>query len=1014
MATPKLVEQVSEIFQEQLGKSPAIIEKYKSLKAAALERSSGRGNGFAQLEELIKQENLSNEELADISQMIALDSLVLNATRFAIDAKKITPLEEQIKAALRDLRTKGAQDEDIQAGINNMVISLVHTMHPTVYHTPEAKTFEKELTQILEGKEGANATGINIIDGVKSAVQKLGNDPNGFIQKLKEGKASITPQKPISVQAETAMEEENWVEIRKCIAEVVKAWNNATKDTPEFKISPEREQELFQLRTWGKSADADGREKSTAIFLHESIQKALGGRKYNGPILDLRQNAEIHRDFISALIQMEYRHNASDPPRYGETGEFKDFCHNFMRDRAANYNDGKHIWYGDRDSIFQQLTPKDRADFVTEMMKRGDELVPRCVIHDAQEGTRKIHIVKKALVREHESFIRLAGYDPETISYDDMFNVSVPYLKPGEKLDLENKPIYVSLRGIYDAVLKGHGWELYNSGRNFMLLPKPVALGGNEFDFTQLIDPDQMRVTNALQGARKLVVEYDDSGKIKKHEQERLGSEERATLMETIKRLAVIKGAIDKHGAKVADRYQIANFSESADFLTLMKLMQEAELIKIEKGSGTVTRADMDIMPLLETEEDLKNAKGIFENLLNNPCAKSYWEQRGKACIMLGFSDGAASAGNFASQWAIYNATRDLTELFAQHGIKVEFFQGRGRGTDRGGTIDPSLQFKLLPPEVTCQGRYDVTIQSDLPMDMATSPAYGKDYIGKILLGNLKSYVLGKEVRERLSKPETANQREPDQHESIITTIADKASKLYNDLVRRVDERKRGAIPKEEDALTFLNNMPDNPFRSSRATARAGATVFKDFDKVRAIPKEYLANTADLPFHNVGLGQALADNIGDIAKVKDHPFFESILQTVDTGMAHFDAEISSRYGQTTGATEFVAKVNADLEELQKFAQNPLMEKLMPATHQLKRTFGRNDPSSLSSGLDELSHGLILHSLSQGMPPKPDIRQPDQKNWAKTLYNLIFTTAQEVGHRYLQRDRGAGVGGGSPL
>src|SRR5205823_5609988 len=148
---------------------------------------------------------------------------------------------------------------------------------------------------------------------------------------------------------------------------------------------------------------------------------------------------------------------------------------------------------------------------------------------------------------------------------------------------------------------------------------------------------------------------------------------------------------------------------------------------------------------------------------------------------------GAASAGNFASQWEIYKTSRELTELFAREGLKVEFFQGRGRGMDRGGTVDPSLQMKLMPPEVMCQGRYDVTLQSDLPMDLAASRSYGENYLTKTFISTLQAYVAGADTRKALMEMKGKGDVEPprDSRESVFNVLAKITGDTYNTIVRK-------------------------------------------------------------------------------------------------------------------------------------------------------------------------------------------------------------------------------------
>ena len=56
-----------------------------------------------------------------------------------------------------------------------------------------------------------------------------------------------------------------------------------------------------------------------------------------------------------------------------------------------------------------------------------------------------------------------------------------------------------------------------------------------------------------------------------------------------------------------------------------------------------------------------------------------------KQTIMLGFSDGTKDGGYLKANWEIFNAKERLSQVSAEHGIKVIFFDGRGGPPARGG-----------------------------------------------------------------------------------------------------------------------------------------------------------------------------------------------------------------------------------------------------------------------------------------------------------------------------------------
>jgi phosphoenolpyruvate carboxylase len=94
----------------------------------------------------------------------------------------------------------------------------------------------------------------------------------------------------------------------------------------------------------------------------------------------------------------------------------------------------------------------------------------------------------------------------------------------------------------------------------------------------------------------------------------------------------------------------------------------------------------VDIVPLFETIDDLKNAAGIMKALYENPLYRAHIKRRNDLqTIMVGFSDGTKDGGYLMANWSIYKAKEELTALSRSYDVDVAFFDGRGGPPARGG-----------------------------------------------------------------------------------------------------------------------------------------------------------------------------------------------------------------------------------------------------------------------------------------------------------------------------------------
>ena len=149
-------------------------------------------------------------------------------------------------------------------------------------------------------------------------------------------------------------------------------------------------------------------------------------------------------------------------------------------------------------------------------------------------------------------------------------------------------------------------------------------------------------------------------------------------LQDTLKTVRSIKDIQHFNGTEGCCRYIISQCNSALNAIEVYGLF----LLSGWKPE----EMNIDIVPLFETINDLKNAASVMQSLYNLPAYRQHLERRGKRqTIMLGFSDGTKDGGYLMANWSIYKAKEELTRVSRQHNIEVVFFDGRGGPPARGG-----------------------------------------------------------------------------------------------------------------------------------------------------------------------------------------------------------------------------------------------------------------------------------------------------------------------------------------
>ncbi len=147
---------------------------------------------------------------------------------------------------------------------------------------------------------------------------------------------------------------------------------------------------------------------------------------------------------------------------------------------------------------------------------------------------------------------------------------------------------------------------------------------------------------------------------------------------ETLGAIAAIKTIHEQNGEAGCHRYIISQCR------TALNVMEVYGLFLL---SGWLAgELSIDIVPLFETIDDLRNAAAVMEDLYQLPAYRLHLAKRkNRQTIMLGFSDGTKDGGYLMANWSIYKAKEELTALSRSYNVDVVFFDGRGGPPARGG-----------------------------------------------------------------------------------------------------------------------------------------------------------------------------------------------------------------------------------------------------------------------------------------------------------------------------------------
>ncbi len=355
---------------------------------------------------------------------------------------------------------------------------------------------------------------------------------------------------------------------------------------------------------------------------------------------------------------------------------------------------------------------------------------------------------------------------------------------------------------------------------------------------------------------------------------------------ETASELAILNAAAAarrRFGPACITRAIISKAQSVSHLLEVYLLLKEAGLWRapragVDGGEGAPAWAPVMVVPLFETIGDLERAPDIMSAFFALPEMADLARARGHQEVMIGYSDSNKDGGYLTSTWSLHEASRALAPVFAQAGVAMQLFHGRGGAVGRGGG-SAFAAIQAQPPG-TVQGRIRITEQGEV-----IAAKYGSQASARASLEAMSSAaLLATLAPERLAQADDAR------FTAAMAEISAHAFAAYRDLVYETagfNHFFRQLTPIQEIAGLKIGSRPASRTKSDRIEdLRAIPWVFSWAQARVMLPGWYGVGHALAAYPDKGLLREMA---------QAWPFFRASLANMEMVLAKSDLGITEHY-----------------------------------------------------------------------------------------------------------------------
>ena len=346
----------------------------------------------------------------------------------------------------------------------------------------------------------------------------------------------------------------------------------------------------------------------------------------------------------------------------------------------------------------------------------------------------------------------------------------------------------------------------------------------------------------------------------------------------------VIAEHSDKYGMNCIGSLIVSMTRSLSDLLVVYVLAREAGLTQMTK-TGLISKVP--VVPLFETIEDLELAPEILNGFLNHPFTQRTLqalkgdEKERVQQVMVGYSDSNKDGGIMASQWNLYKAQYNLSQVGENNGVRIRYFHGKGGSISRGS--GPTHYFIDALPHSALKGDVRLTEQGE-----TIAQKYANKVNAAYNLELLAANTLSKTILDRHSARVFHPQA------TILEQLSMNSQKTYEKMIN------------EKGFMDFFRQAtPIDAIETSKIGSRpAKRTGTNSLSDLRAIP--WVFSWSQCRFHMTswyGIGTALgklknespADYDALKLKMKDDPFIRYVFTNIDTSIAATDELIMRKY-----------------------------------------------------------------------------------------------------------------------